>query len=76
VTCRLRPAASDMNEVVDGAVIYAQADVVFEYLGDLARHFSSGLIHLDHWTAMCDSEIIAELTAVRGIGQWTAGAKS
>ncbi len=43
-----------------------------EYLGDLARHFSSGLIHLDHWTAMSDSEIIAELTAVRGIGQWTA----
>ena len=43
-----------------------------EYLGDLARHFSSGLIHLDHWTAMSDEEIIAELTAVRGIGQWTA----
>jgi len=43
-----------------------------EYLGDLARHFSSGLIHLDHWSAMSDEQIIAELTAVRGIGQWTA----
>jgi len=43
-----------------------------EYLGDLARHFSSGLIHLDHWAAMSDAEIIAELTAVRGIGVWTA----
>jgi DNA-3-methyladenine glycosylase II len=43
-----------------------------EYLGDLARHFSSGLIHLDHWSAMSDAEIIAELTAVRGIGVWTA----
>lgn len=43
-----------------------------EYLGDLARHFSSGLIHLDHWSAISDAEIIAELTAVRGIGVWTA----
>jgi DNA-3-methyladenine glycosylase II len=43
-----------------------------EYLGDLARHFSSGLIHLDYWSAMSDAQIIAELTAVRGIGVWTA----
>ena len=43
-----------------------------EYLGDLARHFSSGLIHFDYWSAMSDTEIIAELTAVRGIGVWTA----
>ena len=43
-----------------------------EYIGDLARHFSSGEIHLDRWSAMSDAEIIAELTAVRGIGVWTA----
>ncbi len=43
-----------------------------EYIGDLARHFSTGQIHLDRWTAMSDAEIIAELTAVRGIGVWTA----
>lgn len=43
-----------------------------EYLGDLARHFSTGQIHLDRWTAMSDAEIITELTAVRGIGVWTA----
>lgn len=43
-----------------------------EYLGDLARHFSSGEIHVDRWAAMSDGEIIAELTAVRGIGVWTA----
>lgn len=43
-----------------------------EYLGDLARHFSTGQIHLDRWEAMGDAEIIAELTAVRGIGVWTA----
>lgn len=43
-----------------------------EYLGDLARHFDAGQIHADRWTAMSDAEIIAELTAVRGIGVWTA----
>ena len=43
-----------------------------EYLGDLARHFSSGEIHLSRWSSMSDQEIAAELTAVRGIGVWTA----
>jgi len=43
-----------------------------EYLGDLAAHFHHGQIHVDHWSAMSDAEIIAELTAVRGIGVWTA----
>ncbi|MBL8414169.1 MAG: DNA-3-methyladenine glycosylase 2 family protein [Propionivibrio sp.] len=43
-----------------------------EYLGDLARHFNSGQIHLERWSSMSDAEIIAELTAVRGIGVWTA----
>ena len=43
-----------------------------EYLGDLARHFVDGEIHVGRWDAMSDGEIIAELTAVRGIGVWTA----
>jgi DNA-3-methyladenine glycosylase II len=43
-----------------------------EYLGDLARHFSDGQIHSARWAQMGDAEIIAELTAVRGIGVWTA----
>ncbi len=43
-----------------------------EYLGDLARHFGSGEIHVERWSAMDDAQIIAELTAVRGIGVWTA----
>jgi DNA-3-methyladenine glycosylase II len=43
-----------------------------EYLGDLARHFMAGQIHVDRWSAMSDAQIIAELTAVRGIGVWTA----
>ena len=43
-----------------------------EYLGDLARHFAAGQIHVGRWAAMSDAQIIAELTAVRGIGVWTA----
>lgn len=43
-----------------------------EYVVDLARHFERGQIHTDRWSAMSDAEIIGELTAVRGIGVWTA----
>ena len=43
-----------------------------EYVFDLAQHFELGQIHIDRWSAMGDAEIIAELTAVRGIGVWTA----
>ncbi len=43
-----------------------------EYVTDLAAHFDGGQIHTQRWPAMDDAEIIAELTAVRGIGVWTA----
>ncbi len=43
-----------------------------EYVSDLAAHFDGGQIHTHRWPAMEDAEIIAELTAVRGIGVWTA----
>lgn len=43
-----------------------------EYLIDLAKHFDSGEIHTHRWPSMSDAEIISELTAVRGIGVWTA----
>ena len=43
-----------------------------EYLVDLARHFASGALAVGDWPAMSDAEVIAELTAVRGIGLWTA----
>lgn len=43
-----------------------------EYVADLARHFVDGEIHVRRWDAMSDEEIITELTAVRGIGVWTA----
>ena len=43
-----------------------------EYLVDLALHFDNGAVHVKDWAAMDDEAIIGELTAIRGIGRWTA----
>lgn len=42
------------------------------YLIDLAQHFRTGLIEPVRWRSMDDEAIIGELTAVKGIGRWTA----
>jgi len=43
-----------------------------EYLVDLARHFERDRIDLTTLQAAADDEVIALLTAIRGIGRWTA----
>ncbi|MGN1056716.1 MAG: DNA-3-methyladenine glycosylase family protein [Comamonas sp.] len=43
-----------------------------DYLMDLARHFTENRLHVQQWAQMDDEAIIAELTAIRGIGRWTA----
>ena len=43
-----------------------------EYLVDLALHFDAGAVHIKEWESMDDDAIISELTAIRGIGRWTA----
>jgi len=43
-----------------------------EYMKDLAQHFESGGLHAANWDELDDETIIAELTAIRGIGRWTA----
>ena len=43
-----------------------------EYLVDLALHFDAGAVHIKEWESMDDDAIINELTAIRGIGRWTA----
>ena len=43
-----------------------------EYLVDLALHFDNGAVHFKAWESMDDEAIIDELTAIRGIGRWTA----
>jgi DNA-3-methyladenine glycosylase II len=42
------------------------------YLRSLAEHVVSGELELDRLPAMDDREVIRELTAVKGIGEWTA----
>jgi DNA-3-methyladenine glycosylase II len=43
-----------------------------EYILDLSTHFSDKLVQPAKWACMPDEEIIEELTAIRGIGRWTA----
>jgi DNA-3-methyladenine glycosylase II len=43
-----------------------------EYVRDLARHVESGELELDRLAELSDEEVIAEITAVRGFGAWSA----
>ncbi|MCZ2105404.1 MAG: DNA-3-methyladenine glycosylase 2 family protein [Comamonadaceae bacterium] len=43
-----------------------------DYLVDLALHFDGGQLHVQDWARMEDEAIVAELTAIRGVGRWTA----
>lgn len=43
-----------------------------EYVRDLASHVLSGELELDRLEQLGDEEVIAEIVAVRGLGQWTA----
>jgi DNA-3-methyladenine glycosylase II len=43
-----------------------------EYLKDLSSHFIKGKVHARQWDTMVDEDVIRELTAIRGIGRWTA----
>ncbi len=42
------------------------------YVLDLARHVVDGKVRFDHLDAFSNEDVIAELTAVKGIGTWTA----
>ena len=43
-----------------------------EYVRDLAGHVISGELELDHLSELPDEEVIAEITAIRGFGVWSA----
>ncbi len=43
-----------------------------EYILDLSTHFSEKRVRPQKWATMEDEAVIAELTAIRGIGRWTA----
>jgi len=42
------------------------------YLRSLAEHVIDGSLELDRLEELSDEEVVAELTAVKGIGEWTA----
>ena len=43
-----------------------------EYVRDLAEHVLSGDLELDRLDELTDDEVIAEITAIRGFGLWSA----
>ncbi len=43
-----------------------------EYVHDLARHALDGSLELDRLGELDDEQVIAEISAVRGFGRWTA----
>jgi DNA-3-methyladenine glycosylase II len=42
------------------------------YLRDLADHIEKGELELEHLDELPDDEVIEQLTAVKGIGEWSA----
>jgi DNA-3-methyladenine glycosylase II len=42
------------------------------YLRSLAEHVASGALEIDRLTELSDEEVMAELVAVKGIGEWSA----
>jgi DNA-3-methyladenine glycosylase II len=42
------------------------------YLQDLARHVEEGTLELHRLPDLPDEEVAAQLTAIKGLGQWTA----
>jgi DNA-3-methyladenine glycosylase II len=57
-------------EELRAAVGLSRAKVAF--LRSLAEHVVSGSLDLDRVDTLPDEEVVAELTAVKGIGEWSA----
>jgi len=61
---------ADDPDALRTAVGLSHAKVVF--LRSLAEHIVSGRLDIDRLAALSDAEVTAEVTAVKGIGAWTA----
>ena len=61
---------ADDPEELRAACGFSRAKVA--YLRSLAEHVLSGELEIDRLTELDDGEVIRELTAVKGIGEWTA----
>jgi DNA-3-methyladenine glycosylase II len=65
-----RELLDDDPEALRAAVGLSRAKVAF--LRSLAEHVLDGELALDRLEELPDDEILAELTAVKGLGTWTA----
>jgi DNA-3-methyladenine glycosylase II len=61
---------ADDPEALRAACGFSRAKVA--YLRSLAEHVVAGELQLDRLGELPDSEVMRELTAVKGIGEWTA----
>jgi DNA-3-methyladenine glycosylase II len=57
-------------EELRAAIGLSRAKVAF--LRSLAEHITDGSLELDRMESLSDEDVIAELVAVKGIGEWTA----
>ena len=60
----------DDPEALRAACGFSRAKVA--YLRSLAEHVMSGELELDRLHELSDEEVVRELTAVKGVGEWTA----
>lgn len=60
---------ADDPEALRAACGFSRAKVA--YLRSLAEHVLSGELELDRLAELPDAEVLRELTAVKGIGEWT-----
>ncbi len=61
---------ADDPEELRAAAGFSRAKVA--YLRSLAEHVQSGALELDALSRLGDDEVVRELTAVKGVGAWTA----
>ena len=65
-----REILADDPDALRAAAGFSRAKVA--YLRSLAEHVLAGELELDRLAELPDGEVIRELTAVKGIGEWTA----
>ena len=61
---------ADDPEALRAAAGLSHAKVA--YLRDLAQHVEDGALELERLPDLPDEEVAAQLTAIKGLGQWTA----
>lgn len=61
-----------LNKTVDELRAVGMSRAKAVYVLDLARHIDQGLLLVDRLPTLPNDEVVRELVAVKGIGEWTA----